>query len=272
METKKVTSKICSKCGIEKVFSEFNKHSGCKFGVRSNCRMCENAQHKKYLADNNKEINERRAKYRDENREKIRKQDRDFHERHRTRRNEEKKVQSKIYREKYPERREESQRKYVENNPEKVKESGLKYYYGNRESISNKIADRTESDPVYKIKKILRAAFGITTKRDRDGEPIGGFNSMFDNMDDYIEHFRKSFLWPDYCRGVKLSIDHIIPVSIYDFNNIEHIKKCWHYRNLRLLSQSENSKKHNKIDMDLIKFYGIEDLMPDGMNEKENEK
>ena len=39
-------------------------------------------------------------------------------------------------------------------------------------------------------------------------------------------------------------------------------KKCWNYRNLRIITISENSKKRDKIDFGLIKQYNIEDLLP----------
>ena len=42
-------------------------------------------------------------------------------------------------------------------------------------------------------------------------------------------------------------MDHIIPVSKFDMNNIEDIKKCFHFSNLQPLWKPENRKKYNKI-------------------------
>ena len=49
----------------------------------------------------------------------------------------------------------------------------------------------------------------------------------------------------------KLHIDHIIPVSVFNFTNDNHIDffKCWSLDNLQLLPAKENLVKHNKLDI-----------------------
>ena len=45
-------------------------------------------------------------------------------------------------------------------------------------------------------------------------------------------------------------IDNIIPISKFNFNDINNIKKCCHYTNLQLMWKIENRKniiKYNKI-------------------------
>ncbi len=41
-------TKICTNCNIEKELSEFSKHKKCKYGVRSECKICFNARSKTY--------------------------------------------------------------------------------------------------------------------------------------------------------------------------------------------------------------------------------
>jgi hypothetical protein len=42
-------------------------------------------------------------------------------------------------------------------------------------------------------------------------------------------------------------IDHIIPVSSFDFVKPEQIKECWSLKNLKPLEKIENIKKGKKI-------------------------
>lgn len=43
-------------------------------------------------------------------------------------------------------------------------------------------------------------------------------------------------------------IDHIIPVSSFDFNIKNNIFKCFNYKNLQPLWKLENRKKSNKLN------------------------
>lgn len=57
------------------------------------------------------------------------------------------------------------------------------------------------------------------------------------------------FTWQDFLDG-KLHIDHIIPISAFNFDKPEHLdfKRCWALNNLQLLSKGDNIKKSNKIN------------------------
>ncbi len=56
------------------------------------------------------------------------------------------------------------------------------------------------------------------------------------------------YSWSDFLSG-GLHIDHITPISAFNFDIPEHIdfKRCWALENLRLLPATENLKKHNKL-------------------------
>ena len=57
------------------------------------------------------------------------------------------------------------------------------------------------------------------------------------------------YTWDDFIGG-DLHIDHIIPVSVFNFDNPSHIdfKRCWALDNLQLLPARENCVKNAKID------------------------
>lgn len=73
---------------------------------------------------------------------------------------------------------------------------------------------------------------------------------------------------------INFHIDHIIAKDLYKpFITFEEdgslteeglywLKKCWNYRNLRVWPAGPNSSKGNKLDMELVREHGIEDLLP----------
>lgn len=54
--------KFCTKCGLEKDESEFNKHKVTKDGLNSWCKMCAKENHKKWYTENFKQIREQKIK------------------------------------------------------------------------------------------------------------------------------------------------------------------------------------------------------------------
>lgn len=93
-----------------------------------------------------------------------------------------------------------------------------------------------------------------------------------------IEHFNKGeYTYGDFLTNTTENIyfhkDHIIPKEYYKpyltFNEdgyptedcLEVLKKCWNYRNLRIWPGEENIEKGATLNMDLVRKYGIEDLL-----------
>ena len=62
------------------------------------------------------------------------------------------------------------------------------------------------------------------------------------------ETMPEGYTWQDFLEG-KLHIDHIIPISAFNFNEFIHIdfKRCWSLENLRLLPARENLAKSNHL-------------------------
>jgi len=58
--------KTCTKCKIEKEFSEFNIHTGIRY--RSRCKICENLYKKENHLKNKEKATTQRALYREVNR------------------------------------------------------------------------------------------------------------------------------------------------------------------------------------------------------------
>jgi len=136
-----------------------------------------------------------------------------------------------------------------------------KYYQKNKPQINERDKLKYENDDQLRIRKRLsRSMYAALkevgkTKNNRTMTYTGCTNEF---MREHLNSTKK----PDW--GNDLHIDHIIPQSLFDHTNDEEIKKCWNWRNLRYLPAEENMSKGGTLDMDLVKSYGIEDLLPEG--------
>lgn len=57
--------------------------------------------------------------------------------------------------------------------------------------------------------------------------------------------FAPEMTWANY--GTHWHIDHIIPCAAFDFDHPNHLRWCWHHRNLRPLSAVENIAKRDLL-------------------------
>jgi|SRR5208282_94173 len=74
-------------------------------------------------------------------------------------------------------------------------------------------------------------------------EEIIGCNKL--DLEKYIANkLRDNMTFDNYGEW---EIDHIIPVSSFDFNEKENIMICFNYKNLQPLWKTENRIKYNKI-------------------------
>lgn len=74
------------------------------------------------------------------------------------------------------------------------------------------------------------------------------------NLNDLIKRLKKTlpvgYKWEDYINGkTDLHIDHIIPISVHNFNSYTDtdFQRCWALKNLRLLPAQDNQIKHAKL-------------------------
>jgi hypothetical protein len=256
-------TKICIKCGLEKYLNDFHNKSVHKDGKSNICKICVKQYKEKYYTVYKEKISEHIKEYRLKPEIKLKKKEWD-----------------KKYRENNKEKCKESQRKYLQklenrkkrseyqktwnkNNPEKINKSSKKWKIKNREKINKFELSKKNNNSEYKLKRIIRSGFIHKLKRNSIKKTNSFFSYTGIKFNDYIEHLKNDPLWNDYLYNTKyFHIDHIIPCSAYNFNNLEDIKKCWNPRNLRFLNASENILKFNKIDFGLINKYKLHDLLP----------
>jgi len=149
----------------------------------------------------------------------------------------------------------EHSKQYYQNNSDKIKSRSKQYQQDNKELILEYIKkyqnNRNKTDLKYKLTKTMGARIYRSLKGNKNGR---GWESLVGyTMNDLIKRLKKTmpegYTWQDYL-DAKLHIDHIIPVSVFNFTKPEHIdfKRCWALGNLQLLPAEENRKKYNKLD------------------------
>lgn len=155
---------------------------------------------------------------------------------------------------------------WIEKNPNKMSEYSKNHYEKNKNKKikrQNELRkDKRKNNPEYRLRINIKALFQDRFRRELKNKKNRFFSYTGISMQEYIDHFKKSEYWEDFCNNGDIHIDHIIPKCYYDYNSPEEIKMCWQLENLRLLPSIENIKKSNKIDINLIKKHNIEHLIP----------
>ena len=75
-----MTSKICSKCNIDKDLGEFHKDKSRKDGYMNTCKECKNSYSKQYRIDNRESISANKKEYREKNTEVIKERKKNYYE------------------------------------------------------------------------------------------------------------------------------------------------------------------------------------------------
>ena len=232
--------KTCTKCLIEKPFSEFGKDKSSKDGLNFKCKACVKA----YYEANKERIAERQKKHRKENQEAIRER-------------------SKKYRAENRERINEWHRKNYQANKDAISDYHKRHYYANRESIRERqkqyIEENKEArleyqksyhklkseEPQYRFKRSLRGriidafkAKGWSRSCSME-EIIGGYKLAFKHIE---SRFKNGMSWDNYGSW---EIDHIVPLNSAE-SDIE-LTCLLHYSNTQPLWLSENASKGSKI-------------------------
>lgn len=143
---------------------------------------------------------------------------------------------------------------YYKNNKDKIKEQVRQWRENNLEKVREYKKqwrkNKRRTDLKYNLNRRMVSAIGKSLKGNKAGrswESLVGYT-----LKDLIKHLQKTlpkgYTWQDYFNG-KLHIDHIIPISAFNFTKPEHLdfKKCWALSNLQILTAKENIMKHTKL-------------------------
>lgn len=138
-----------------------------------------------------------------------------------------------------------------------------KYYQKNKPQINEYERDKLKNDEQFRIRKYL--SIGLWSALNKIGKRKNASILTYIGCSiEYLQEHLNSTKNPEW--GDDLHIDHIIPKTAFDYTVDKEVLKCENWRNLRYLPAEENMSKRDKLDMDLVKSYGIEDLLPEGFD------
>jgi len=159
-----------------------------------------------------------------------------------------------------PERVAIKNKKWCENNKDKMMAYVKKYQIANSERISiyykkynqlhraernERERNRCKTDLKYNLNCRMSRAIRLSLKGNKNGrgwEKLVGYT-----LSKLKKHLQKTL--PEGHTWEECHIDHIIPISAFNFTKPEHtdFKRCWALNNLRLLPAKENISKSNKL-------------------------
>jgi hypothetical protein len=141
-------------------------------------------------------------------------------------------------------------KQWKENNKEYNKQYQINNYKKIREWNNQYRNTKRKINLKFNLNRKISTAIWYSLKGNKAGrhwETLVGYT-----LNDLIKRLKKTipknYTWNDYLQG-KLHIDHIIPVTAFNFKKPEHIDfgRCWSLDNLQLLPARENLIKSNHL-------------------------
>ena len=214
-------TKRCTKCGRELSIEQFYKRSdyGSSIKYRAHCKDCFNIAVSFRQKNNPEKARITSAKWRQNNPDKA-------------------KIAETRWRGRNPEKCRTKRAAWRKNNPEKY-----------RIMQARRRKRRRAHDLNFKLRLNVRAHIHSALKGNmKSDRTIRLLDCSIDDLRTHLEkQFQPGMTWSNYgLRG--WHIDHIIPLSHFDFTDPEQQRCAWHYTNLQPLWAEDNIKKSNKIE------------------------
>ena len=243
-----ISNKTCSKCHIEKPTEEFNSAKNNGDGLNKTCRSCEKVYMKNYTTKHKKELLEKKKLYYKSDPEKFKKRWKEQSNKNKERYS----IRNKKYYADHREKRKEYNRQWNKNHKEEVKSQKKEYTAKNIEKIKKRmkiyVATRKKDDVNFNIAIKLRQRFLRAIKMgSKKTSVINLLGCTIQELKDKLKaQFTEGMTWDLFMQG-DIHIDHIIPCSSFNLEDLEQQKLCFHYSNLQLLWKEHNLKKSDHI-------------------------
>ena len=149
-------------------------------------------------------------------------------------------IARKKHKEKYIQEDLEYYKQYRKNNRERLREVSKRWCKNKR-----------LTDIKFNLNHKMGSAIRTALKKNKNGyhwETLVKY-TLTDLIKRLNETMPKGYTWKNVLSG-ELQIDHIIPVSVFNFDKPEHIdfQRCWSLNNLQLLPAKENIIKSNHLE------------------------
>ena len=207
--------KKCSKCGVVKGLEAFYRDKYRVDGYSGQCKTCRTAYQREYRKNNLEKVAASQREYLKNNLEKV-----------------------AAY-----------QREYYKNNREEVAASQREYRKNNLEKSAAYQREYYKNNPKNRIRKNISEGIRRSLKSGKNGhswEDLVGYTTA--DLKKHLEKkFKKGMSWENYGEW---HIDHIVPVSAFNFTKPEHddFKRCWALSNLQPLWAGENCSKSASLE------------------------
>lgn len=205
--------KICPKCGVEKLTTEFSNHKLKKDGLQATCKACLLGARRIWCKNNAETLKEKRAEYWIANRDRLR----DLRKK----------------------------RNYYSRDKEGFKKRQKRWNAAHKDQVRSArkmyIRNKRSTDPLFLAASRIRARIGLAFARGGYKKRSRSFELIGCSMEDLLIKFGVHQIPRGY------HIDHIVPMA--QAKTIEEVEKLCHHRNLQLLIAADNiTKSDSKTD------------------------
>jgi len=227
-------TKVCTKCGTEKLLDDFYKQKGYQSSINPICKRCKTIINKKWQKANLKKVKAYQKTYREANKWK----NENYSKAYRKANIEKTKGYNKAYRSKNHKKLIAYLKFYHKANPKKIAKYHKAYY------------EKKRNDHKYKLNRNISNNMRYSLRGNKNGsrwERLVDFT--IEQLKKHLEKlFTEGMSWDNYGKN-GWEIDHKIPVDAFNFTKPEHtdFQKCWALENLQPMWKKENILKSNKL-------------------------
>jgi hypothetical protein len=126
------------------------------------------------------------------------------------------------------------------------KENKKLWFQKNKKKIYERINYKYHNDVSFRLILNIRTRICQELKKNKSNSSIKYLSCSISKYKLYLESlFTSEMSWENY--GIYWEIDHIIPISKFDFSKEEEIYKAFNYKNTQPLTIFENRSKNNNI-------------------------